>query len=79
MGFGGNQVRDFRCTLDLESVNCLLQHPVSIGDAFVLAQMFKPGFHQKGLDHSAQIGGILEHAPGVSAIAAAEPASASRA
>jgi OsmC subfamily peroxiredoxin len=48
---GGNQVRDFGCALDLESVNCILQHAVSIGDAFVLAQMFEPGFHQKGLNH----------------------------
>src|SRR5258707_11181338 len=66
-----NQVRNFRYTLDLESVNCLLQHAVSIGDPFVLAQMFEPGFHEKGLDHPAYIGGILEHAPGVSAIAPA--------
>jgi len=32
-------VRDFGCTLDLESVNCILQHAVGIGDAFVLAQV----------------------------------------
>jgi hypothetical protein len=51
MGFGGNQVRDCRCTFDLESVNSLLQDAVSIGDPFVLAQMFEPGFHQKSLDH----------------------------
>ena len=62
---GGNQVRDFGCTLDLESVNCILQHAVSIGDTFVLAQMFEPGFHEKRLDHPAFLGGILKDAPGV--------------
>ena len=62
---GGNQVRDFRCAPDLEPVNGLLQHAVSVGDAFVLAQMFEPGFHEKRLDHPAFLGGILKDAPGV--------------
>ena len=34
---GSNQVRDFRCTLGLELMNCLLQDAVSIRDPFVLA------------------------------------------
>jgi len=62
---------DVGCTADLETVNCFLQHAVSIGDSFVLAQMFEPGFHQKRLNHPAFVGSVLEHAPGVSAIAPA--------
>src|SRR5215470_14185765 len=69
--FGGNQVSNFRCALRLELLNCLLQNAVSIGDPFVLAQMFKPGFHEKSLDHPALVGGIFEYAPGIGTIAPA--------
>ena len=54
----------------MEPVNRILKHTIGIGDAFVLAQMFKPGLYEKRLDHSPFFGNILEHAPGIGAIAA---------
>src|SRR5215813_11918469 len=66
--FGSNQVSNFRCALRLELLNRLLQNAVSIGDPFVLAQMFEPGFHQKILDHPTLVGGVLEHTPGVGTV-----------
>src|SRR5215467_11069170 len=69
--FGSNQVSNFRCALRLKLLNCLLQNAVSIGDPFVLAQMFEPGFHQKSLDHPTLVGGVLEHTPGVGAVSPA--------
>src|SRR5499427_10123249 len=67
--FGGNQVCDLRCPLSLKLLNRCLQHAISIGDTLMLAQMFKPRFHQEGLHHPAIVGGILEHAPRVGAVA----------
>ena len=37
----------------------------------MLAQMLHPGFDQEGLDHAPFLGGVLEHAPGIGAVAAA--------
>ena len=55
----------------MEFVHGVLHHAVGIGDALVLAQVLHPGFDQKRLEHAAVLGGILEHAPGIGAVAAA--------
>ena len=40
--FCGNQVRDFGRARYMEAGDFVLQHPVRVGDAFVLAQVLKP-------------------------------------
>src|SRR6476661_9124358 len=66
--FGSNEVRDLRCPLSLKPSNRFLQHTIGVGDTLMLTQMFKPGFHQKGLQYPTLLGGILEHAPCVGPI-----------
>ena len=44
-------MRDRGCAVGVESVNRILQQAVGVRDTFVLAQVFKPGFHKKSLQH----------------------------
>ena len=50
--FGCDHVRDLRRTLQLETLHLHLQHPVSIGDPLVLAQMLEPTVEQKRFDEA---------------------------
>ena len=69
-------MRHLRRTLQLKTLHLRLQHPVRIGDPLVLAQMLKPTIDQKRLDEACWVGGILEHAPSIGAVAPALAAEA---
>ena len=47
-----------------------MDQSIGIGHALMLAQVLHPRFYQKGLDHAARLGGVLEDAPGIGAVAA---------
>src|SRR2546425_7534166 len=69
LGFGSDQVRDRGRAVGVESVNRILQHAVGVRDAFVLAQVFKPGFDEKSLQHPSFDGSVFEYSPRVRTIA----------
>jgi len=58
-----------RCLCE-EVVDMLLEHSIGIRHAFVLAQMFQPGFDQEGFQESQFLCSIFEDAPVISAVAA---------
>src|ERR1700722_18725775 len=66
---GRNQMRHLRLALELEALDLRLQHAVRIGDALVLAQVLEPGLDQEGLDEARRVGGVLEYAPRIGAVA----------
>ena len=47
---GGNEMGDFRCTLD-QAMNVLLQHAVRVRHPFVLAQMLEPRLDGERLEN----------------------------
>jgi hypothetical protein len=70
IGLPTNEVRDFWLTaLGLELIDEVLQRATSLRHTFVLAQMFQPGLHKKGLHHPTLAGRVLEDAPAIGAIA----------
>jgi len=69
--FRGNQMRDFGRARDMKTGDFVLQHPICVGDAFVLAQVFEPRLDEKCLDKATFLGGILEYCPPVGPVAPA--------
>jgi hypothetical protein len=41
-GLGRNQMRDLGRAFGVETLHGILKHAIGVGDALVLAQMFKP-------------------------------------
>src|SRR3984885_13537376 len=68
--FRGDEVRHLRLAIYVEPPHGFLDHTVGVGDALMLAKMLHPGFQQERLDEAPRLGGVLEYAPGVSAVAA---------
>jgi len=66
---GRDKMRHRRIAGPVETAQLLLQQTISLGDAFMLAQMLHPRFDQKSFDHAAFLCCIFEHAPGISAVA----------
>ena len=61
-------MRDLGRAFNIVSVNHILENAIGIRNAFVLAQMFQPGFHKKGFDNPSLVSGVLEHSPHISTI-----------
>ena len=68
---GGDEMRNLGLAFDVKAVNRILNQPIGVCHALVLTEMLEPGFHQEGFHHAAFFGGILEHPPGIGAVAPA--------
>ncbi len=63
-------MRDARRT-GQQAPDLLFEHAVGVGDPLMRVHELEPGFDQERLDEAADFGGVLEHAPGIGAVALA--------
>jgi len=63
-----DQVGHLRDPRGMKSLDRLLGRPVGLGDAFVLAQVFEPGFHKERFQQACFFASILKNAPRTGAV-----------
>jgi hypothetical protein len=54
----------------MEAVYAFLDQAIGVCDPLVLAQMLRPRYDEEDFDDASFVGGILEHAPTIGAVAA---------
>src|SRR5579859_2639263 len=63
-------MRHFGRLAQMEAVDAFLDQAIGVRDPLVLAQMLHPRCDKESFDDASFIGGILEHAPAIGAVAA---------
>jgi hypothetical protein len=65
-----NEMCDLGRAVEMETVDAFLDEAISIGNSLVLAQMLRPRRDEESLDDASFVGGILEYASPIGAVAA---------
>lgn len=65
-----DEMRDFGCVAQMEALYAFFDQAIGVCDPLVLAQVLGPRCDEERLDHASFVGGILEHAPTIGAVAA---------
>jgi hypothetical protein len=63
-------MRHFGCIAQIEALYAFFDQAIGVRDPLMLAQVLSPRCDEEGLDDASFVGGILEHAPAIGAVAA---------